>query len=137
MTFHEQVLTIATGRDWLSLGINLILSTIVGGIIIAILLAIFSKAWKEQVKYQNAFLMVLLINLVNLFGVLAFISPSVPAAGLVIPLLVWIGLTKAFFSDLSWKHALVTGAVGYVVSIFLIPNLVGLASGYLPRFPAA
>ena len=137
MTFHEQILGVAASRDWLSLGINLILSTLIGGIVIVILLAILARVWGENVKVPNAFLMVLLINLVNLFGVLAFISPSVPAAGLVIPLLVWIGLTKAFFSDLSWKHALVTGAVGYVVSIFLIPNLVGLASGYLPRFPAA
>lgn len=134
MTFHEKILALATSRDWAALGINLILSTIIGGIIIAILLAIFSKAWKEQVKYQNAFLMVLLINIINLFGVIGFLSPFVPAAlSLFVPLLIWIGFAKIFFPQMVWWHAIVLGAIGYGLSIFLIPSLTSAVSGAVPR----
>ena len=134
MPFPDQILSLATSRDWAALGLNLILSTIVGGIVIVILLAIFSKAWKEQVKYQNAFLMVILINIINLFGVIGFLSPYIPAAlSLFLPLLIWIGFAKGFFAEMKWWQAIVLGIIGYGLSIFLIPSLTAAASGFIPK----
>ena len=133
MPFPDQILSLATSRDWAALGLNLILSTIVGGIVIVILLAVFSKAWKEQMKYQNAFLMVLLINIINMFGILALLSPIVPALSLFLPLLIWIGFAKGFFAEMKWWHAIVLGIIGYGLSIFLIPSLTGAASGFIPK----
>ena len=95
MTFHESILATASSQAWVLLGVNLILSTIVGGIVMIILLAVFSKVWKEKPKYQNAFLMVLLINIINIFGILALLNLS-PTAGLVFPIIIWIIFTKGF-----------------------------------------
>lgn len=132
MTFHETILGIATSQDWIALGLNLFLSTIIGGIVIIILLFIVTRAFGEQVKLPNAFIMVLLINSINLFGILAFLSPTFPLAGLLLPVLIWIVFTKAFFSELVWWHAVLIGIIGYALSIFLIPNLVVAFSGFLP-----
>lgn len=134
MAIYDQILGISTSQDWAALGINLLLSTLIGGIVIIALLAIASRAFGDRIKLPNAFLMVLLINLINLFGILAFLSPLVPMAGLILPVLVWILLTKAFFSEMSWKHALIIGIIGYALSILLIPNLVGYFSAYIPSF---
>ncbi len=117
---------------WMSLGINLIVSTIVGGVVILILLEAISKAWGERVKPVNAFLLVLVINLVNLLGIMAFVAPYVPYAGYVLPIIVWIVLVKVFFGEMGMKHAVITGIVGYIISILLIPSLVAMVSGYLP-----
>jgi len=136
MTFHEQILGFATSQNWLALGINLILSTIIGGIVIIILLAIAGRAFGEQLKLPNAFLMVLLINVINFFGILGFLASTVPLLALFLPIVIWIGFTKAFFSDMVWWHAVVVGMVGYALSIFVIPNLVGYFGGFLPAVPS-
>ena len=133
MALQDQILGLALSRDWLVLSINLILSTIIGGIVITVLVATAGRAFREQVKYQNAFLMVFVINLISFLGILA-LAPSFPLAALVLPVLIWIGLTKAFFSQMSILHAVIVGLVGYGLSIFLIPNLVGLVSGFIPQF---
>lgn len=136
MSFADQILNIATSRNWALMGINLLLSTIIGGIVIIILLSIFGKIWKESLKVQNAFLMVLLINIINIFGILVVFSPSIPAAGLLLPLLVWIGFTKLFFHQMKWWHAAVAGMVGYALSIFIIPSIVASFIGIVPSFPS-
>jgi len=132
MTFHTMILGFATSQNWLALGINLILSTIIGGIVIVILLTILSKVWSDQVKVTNAFIMVLVINVINLVGVIGLLSPIVPMVGLILPLIIWIVLSKVFFSQMSWIHAFITGVVGFGLSIVLFPMLTGLVTGFIP-----
>ena len=55
---------------WIGLGINIILSTIIGGIILIVVLEIFSKAFKEPVKPANAFLAVLVVSIINNIGIM-------------------------------------------------------------------
>jgi len=131
----DAIYGLATGTGWagwLNLGINLIISTIVGGIVILLLLEVIGKAWGEKIKPVNAFLLVIVINIVNLLGVMAFIAPYVPFAGLLLPIIVWIVLVKVFFKEMSLLHAVITGIVGYAISIYLVPNIIAMVSGYLP-----
>ena len=118
-------------QGWLSMGINVLLSTLVGGIVLIIILEILEHEWGENVNPVNAFFLVLIINLINIFGVVRFLS-FVPYATLVIPILVWILLVKVFFSDLSFKHAAIIGIIGFLLSMLLIPFIVGLIAAYLP-----
>ncbi|MBI4182323.1 MAG: hypothetical protein HY520_05140 [Candidatus Aenigmarchaeota archaeon] len=131
MAFHETLLDLATSQSWAALGIQLLLSTIIGGLVVIVLLAVASKAWKENTKPQNAFLMVFAINLITIFGFLALLGPIFPLAGVLLPILIWIGLTKAFFSDLRWLHAAIIGAVGYLLSIVLVPSVMGMFAGFV------
>ena len=131
MAIEDQILGIASSQNWLALGINLILATIIGGIVVIILLAVAGRAFGERVKYQNAFLMVFIINIINLFGILAFLSFLGPLI-IILPAVIWIVFTKAFFSEMVLWHAVVIGIVGYALSIFLIPNIVAGLGAYLP-----
>ncbi len=119
---------------WINLGINFILSTLIGGLVIAILLAIASKGWGEPVKIGNAFILVLIVNLINLFGILGFLGPILPSAGLLLPLIVWIILTKLLFSQLKLWHAIVIGLIGFALSIFVFPWAVSIVQPLIPTF---
>jgi hypothetical protein len=117
---------------WINLGINFILSTLIGGIVIAILLAIASKGWNEPVKIGNSFLLVLIVNLINFFGVLGLLGPIFLSGSLAISLIVWIVLTKLLFSQLKIWHAIVIGLIGFVLSIFVFPVLVNFVTPFIP-----
>ncbi|MEE9323498.1 MAG: hypothetical protein V3U72_03040 [Candidatus Aenigmarchaeota archaeon] len=121
----------------ITLAINVIVSTIIGGIVFLILVEIIGKKFSEEVHPVNAFLVVLIINLVNFLGVLGFIIPYisfVPFLPVILPVLIWIILVKVFFKEMSILHAVILGVVGWLLSIFLIPYLVGIASGFIPSF---
>ncbi len=121
----------------ITLAINLILSTIIGGIVLLILVEIFGKKFKESVHPVNAFVVVLIINIINLLGVTAFIMPyisSVPLVGVILPAVIWVVLIKLFFKEMKITHALLVGIIGYALSIYVIPYLVALASGFVPSF---
>ena len=121
----------------ITLAINIIVSTIIGGIVLLILVEIIGKKFSEEVHPMNAFLVVLIINLINILGVLGFITPyisSIPFLPVILPVLVWIILIKLFFSEMSIMHAIIVGVIGWLLSIFLIPYLVGIASGFIPSF---
>jgi len=117
---------------WLNLGINLILSTLVTGIVLILVLEAAKKAWGESVNVANAFMLVLAINLINIFGVIGFISPYLGSAALILPVIIWIVLVKAFFSGMGWKHAVAIGVAGYLLTIFVVPWLIALVSGFIP-----
>jgi hypothetical protein len=134
MVGYEDVLGLATSQNWLNLGVTLVISTIVGGIIVAIILAIASKSWGTPIKIQNSFLLVLVINAINFFGILAFVTPYLGGMALILPVLIWILLTKAFFSEMRWLHALIIGIIGFAVSILVIPMIVGWVAGFMPSF---
>lgn len=121
----------------ITLAINIIVSTIIGGIVLLILVEIIGKKFSEEVHPVNAFLVVLIINLINILGVLGLITPYIsfiPFLPVILPVLVWIILIKLFFSEMSILHAIIVGVVGWLLSIFLIPYLVGIASGFMPSF---
>ena len=132
MAFQDQILQMAGSQDWIALAVNMIVSTIIGGIVIAILLAVLGKAWKEDVNYANAFLMVLIINAITFFGIINLLSTSLPTVGVLLPLLFWVGLSKTFFSSMRWWHAIVVGLVGYVLSLMIVPYIVSIVSGFIP-----
>jgi len=119
---------------WLSLGINLILSTIIGGIILIIILTIFSKKFGDQISYGNAFLLVLIANFINFFGLIGFILPllpSVPYLLYILPVLIWILLLKIFLSNMSFLHIIIVAIIAFALTILVVPSLVGMVSGYL------
>ncbi|MCK5023446.1 MAG: hypothetical protein KAS04_04710 [Candidatus Aenigmarchaeota archaeon] len=121
----------------ITLVINLIVSTIIGGIVLLILVEIFGKKFSEEVQPANAFLVVLIINLINLIGVMAFIVPMisfVPFLPVLLPIIIWIVMIKLFFKEMSIVHAIMVGVIGWLLSIFLIPYIVGMASGFIPSF---
>ena len=134
-SFSSAVLGTATSagwEQWLHLGIGVILGTLVGGLVLFGVFAALGRAFGESMHTVNAFLLVRIANLVNFFGVIGLLSASVPMLALALPLLIWFGLTKAFFSELSWKHVLIVGIVGYVANLLVVPVIVSAVSGFLP-----
>lgn len=125
----------ATGNAWsywLNLGIGVVLSTLIGGLVLVAVLKVATKAFGESAHIANAFLLALIVNIINILGVIGFLAGPLPAVAYALPLLIWLGLTKAFFSELAWTHVLLVGIVGYALSIFLVPALVAAASGFIP-----
>ncbi len=121
--------------DPITLGINVILSTIIGGIVLLILLEIVGKHFSEEVRPVNAFLLVLVINIINLpviFSLLTQFASFVPFLPVILPVLIWIILVKFFFRELAMSHAVLVGVIGYLLTIFVVPYLIGLAMGFLP-----
>ncbi len=117
---------------WLQLGVNVILGTLIGGLVLIAILKVVSKAFGESVRIANAFLLVLIVNIISLFGVIGFLAAPLPAVAFILPLLLWIGLTKLFFSELRWPHVLVAAIAGYLVSILLVPALTATVAGFIP-----
>ncbi len=120
----------------IGLGLNILLSTIVGGIVILIIVEIFAKKFSEDVRARNAFFVALIITLINILGVMAILGgmmEMLPFAGIIslmLPIVVWIVLLKMFFGGLDILHILIISVVCYILSIFLIPSLVAMAAGF-------
>ncbi len=124
-------------EHWIGLGITLIISTIIGGIILMVILEVFSHKFGEGVKPANAFLVVLITNIINLFGIMGILVSIVPAIGmisLILPVLVWIALIKGFFGELSFAHATIIGILLYVVTIIILPTLTSYVAAFIPSF---
>ncbi len=118
-----------------ALAINIILSTIIGGIVLLIIVEIIGKHYSENVKALNAFIVVLVINIINLpiiFGLISSFLAFVPFLGVILPVLIWIILVKMFFKEMSFLHAIIVGVIGWVVTMFIVPYLIGMVMGFLP-----
>lgn len=129
------VATSQSAMGWLGMGINIILSTIVGGIVLLVVMEILSKGWGESIHIGKVFGFLLIINLINTFGVLGILYPFVsfiPMVYLILPLVLWIVLMKLFFSEMSFMHAAITGVIGFVLSILAMPYLIGIIRPMLP-----
>lgn len=121
--------------DPITLAVNIILSTLIGGIVLLILLEIVGKHFSEEVSPTNAFLLVLLINIINLpviFGLLTSFVSFIPFLPVILPILIWIILVKFFFKELAMTHAVLVGVIGYFLTLFVVPYLIGLVMGFLP-----
>ncbi len=117
---------------------NVLLSTIVSGIVILIIVEIFAKKTSASVNPLHAFGVSLVISLINMFGVIALLGAFVavlPFAGIIgmlLPVLVWLIILKLFFKDMGLGYILIISVICYLLSIFLIPSLVVMASGIVP-----
>ena len=134
----EAVFNLATGQGfgtWINMGINLIASTIVGGIVLIAILATVGKAWHENVPMARSFFVVLVINLITQFGIVGLLTgflPGIAMASIIINLLLWIGLIKLFFGQMKISHAAIVGIVGYIVNLIVVPVILGMVLGLLP-----
>jgi hypothetical protein len=118
---------------WIILGINIILSTVVSGIVLMIIVGILSKKYGEKIEFGNAFLMALVVNIVTYFGIVGMLGAFLPSLiSMLLPLIVWIVLAKFFFSEMSLVHILIVAILGYVLSIFFVPPLAAIIRGMLP-----
>jgi hypothetical protein len=129
--------TSSTYDYWIMLGVNLIISTIVGGIVLLIILEIFSKKFGERVSPTNAFIVVLLVNIINLIGLMGILLPfvaAIPFGSVILPLLVWIVFIKVFFGDLSLLHVLIIAVVFFALTIMVVPVLANMVTPLIPSF---
>ena len=117
---------------------NIILSTIVGGVLFLILVEIFAKKSSADVKITHAFLLALAINIINIpivMGLIYTFVSFIPFLGLIsafLPIIIWIVLTKFLFKDLGMLHVLIISVIGYVLTIYLLPSLVNIVAGFVP-----
>lgn len=127
-------LSLAGFDYWILLGINIILSTIVSGVVLLIVVGILSKKYGEGIEFGNAFLMALVVNIVNFFGIVGMLGMFLPLPfiGVFLPLLTWIVLAKFFFSEMSIIHILIVAVTGYALSILLVPPIAAYLRGFLP-----
>lgn len=122
------------------LGINIVLSTIVGGIVILLIVELFAKKYSDHVKPMNAFILTFIASMINILGIMALLGSlvaSFPLGGfisLLLPVFVWVILIKVLFNEFSLKHALIIGVICYLINIFLIPALVNIVAGFIPLF---
>ena len=136
----DAVFNLAAGQgfgSWINMGINLIASTLIGGIVLILILETFGKAWHEKVPIGRAFFVILVINLITQFGIVGLIASLVAglaAFALVVNLLLWIGLIKLFVSAMKILHATIIGIVGYAVALIIIPIILGIVLGLVPAF---
>jgi hypothetical protein len=122
---------------WINLAIGMILSTVIGGIVLIVVLQIFNRIYGETTNPKNAFLVVLIANIINYFGIMGILLPYlyvVPYIGIILPLLIWILLMKVFFEDMSFLHVVIVGVVFYALTLLLIPMVVSMVAGFIPSF---
>lgn len=131
--FELNQLASTQGLDyWISLGVNLILSTIVGGIILIIVIAFFNRRYGGVNQPGKTFFVVLIINFINFFGFLGIILPLIvgmPILGLILPILVWIIILTLVFHDLHFIHNIIIGIIAYVVTLSIVPYITSLVTG--------
>ena len=133
----ESIYSLANSQGyiyWINLGISIILTTLIGGIVLIVLSKLLSR-WTGNISdYGHAFLIVLVINIINFFGILGILLGFlyvIPFIGLILPAIVWIALLKVFFNELNLKGAVILGIVMYVFSFALIPILVTNAGSFI------
>lgn len=131
-TLMSGSLSAAGFESWITLGVNIILSTIVGGAVLAFIAVIIGKKYNEEVNAGSAFLMSIVVNAINFFGVIGILGSFVPMLGLFLPLLVWIALSKFFFSGMRFTHTLIIAVIGFALTIFVVPSLTASLMTMLP-----
>ena len=121
----------STAGQWISLGVYFIVSVLVSGIILVVLLKILGSIWGEGYDMGRAFLVALVISLINFFGLgligpyISFIPPQIFSA------LIWIVLIKLLIREMALLKAVITGIIGFVLSIIVAPILSGFIVGFI------
>ncbi len=125
-------LSLSSFESWITIGVNIILSTIIAGAVIAFVALILGKKSGEEVNVGNAFLMSIVVSAINFFGIMGILGGIVPFLAILLPLIVWIVLSKFFFSELSISYIFLIAVLGYGLSMFVVPVLTGSVVAYLP-----
>ncbi len=116
----------------IGLVVSLIVATIVGGIVYIIIAKLIGGRLRDSISIGKTFALVFVINLINFLGLLGFVIQYVSFLPLVvIQILIWILLTKAFLK-IRFTHAGIIGVVGYVISGFAVPALLPMVGGLIP-----
>jgi hypothetical protein len=117
--------------DWISLGVYLIVSILVSGIILVVLLKILGMVWGDTYDVGRGFIVAIIISLINFFG-MGFIGPFLgPVPPQLVSAVIWIVLIKLFITEMPITKAIIAGAIGFVLSIVIAPLLTGLIVGML------
>lgn len=123
---------------WVTIAINLVISSIVGGIVLVAVLWLFNRFYGEMLVYKRAFAVVLLANIIFFVGVMGLLTPIISAipylgtfSSIVIPIVIWILLLKLFFEDMSFLHTIIVGAVFFALTSMAVPYIVSLTSNFL------
>ncbi|MFH1294664.1 MAG: hypothetical protein ABIH90_01845 [Candidatus Aenigmatarchaeota archaeon] len=133
----ENILQFAGMNDamgWLGVGVNFLINILVGGIILVAILEIFGHHWGEHINPVNAFFAVFIATLINMFGITGILSSLLPLGyygAVVLSVVVWFVLIKAFFSDLEIKHAGIVSIVVVVANMLILPSIMGFVLGFL------
>lgn len=129
------ILSGAAGLNITGLVVNLIISTIVGGIAFLIVAKLLGRPLNEDVGLTKPFIIIFIINIINMLGLMEFVYPvlsMIPFGGIVallLPAIIWVALVKMFIPGTTILHALIIGVLGWVLSIFILPMLLGLVLG--------
>ena len=140
MSFHEGLLGTITSSvgSWTGLLINLIISTLVGGLVFFIVVKLIASKLGDNVGLTRVFLAVFVINLISLpiiWGLTISAITVIPFVGIIFPLLpflIWLLVVKVSFGDMAWSHVFIVTIIGYVLSIYVVPTLVWSIRGLLP-----
>lgn len=140
MSFHEGLLGTITSSvgSWTGLLINLIISTLVGGLVFFIVVKLIASKLGDNVGLSRVFLAVFVINLISLpiiWGLTISAIAVIPFVGIIFPLLpflIWLLVVKVSFGDMAWSHVFIVTIIGYVLSIYVVPTLVWSIRGLLP-----
>ncbi len=112
--------------------LSIVISTIVGGIIYLIIAKLIGGRLRDSISVGKTFLVVFVINLINMLGVLGFVLGYVSFLPLiVVQIIIWVLLTKVFLR-IPFTHAGLIGIVGYAISGFAVPALLPMVGGLIP-----
>ena len=113
-----------TISGWIFMGVGVLVYTLAGGIVLAILLKIMGSVWGEEYDLGKAFIISLLASLASFaIGIIGFAMIPSP----ILPVIIWILLVRLFYRDMGWLKVLIAGIAG-----FFIAQLVGsLIIGYV------
>ncbi|MFH1445584.1 MAG: hypothetical protein ABIF08_03835 [Nanoarchaeota archaeon] len=133
----DAVYSLATSQGytaWINIGVSIILATIIGGVVLIILTKALSK-WTGSINnYAHVFMVVLIVNIINLFGfgvILGGFISFIPFMGLILPVLIWMGLLKMFFRELSLQGVVILGVAMFILSFTLVQILLTMATSFI------
>ncbi len=104
--------------------ISLIISTLVGGVVFLVVVELIAKKFRESVSVKNAFLVVLVINIINFLGVLYLVPYISILPAYILQIIIWIVLTKVFFRGMATSHVILAGIIGWILAAFIVPQLI-------------
>ena len=125
----------SSGVDyWLGLGLNIILSTIVGGILLTLVMAIFSRRYGGGVRPGKAFFVVLIINMLTFFGVFGIVLSlivGIPMIGFLLPAAIWIVVLTLTFPEMHFIQNIIIAIIFAALTLTAVPYIVGMLAGFI------
>jgi len=129
LTEFNNLANLQGAEYWLSLGINLIIATIVGGIVLILVMVIYNKRYGGATQPGKIFFVVLIINFLTFFGLLGAVLPviaMVPFGGLILPWIIWVIVLTLAFPDTHFLHNIILGLIFVLLTVTLVSSIVSL-----------